>query len=304
MKAVGIKLFLFFFSLLPSAAIGGSNLLKFNPPDAESLKVSTRTVRTEIRNGQSLVDTTVSQAEGRIVKTATGWTVTTRVTSLRTAPGTDSLKKTLSDLLIGTETSLYINTQGTAQSASGYDAMLARLDSGIQSPMKSAIRQVFTPEALAAREQSDWNMRVGAMVGRPFTIGHIETRQSDNGDESGPKLPLLSATVIEDTIRLDGVVCLKVGIYSDSDPARIAAALRKTVPETIALFHLTDSAAAKLSLREIEYSSHLHITMEAATLLVRAESLERTMTVAVPGKDGTHNKRQTRETVEKAISYY
>ncbi|MFZ1682970.1 MAG: hypothetical protein WAU88_02460 [Candidatus Zixiibacteriota bacterium] len=304
MKEAGIRLITFVFSLMLAVTASGGDLLKFNPPASVSLKVTSRTIRVESRNGLRLADTTVSEAAGKITRTAGGWAVTTTVKSIRITPGTDSLKKTLSDLLIGTETSLYINSQGMALSASGYDQMLARLDSGVQTPMKSAIRQVFTPRALAEREQREWNVRVGEIVGRPLTIGHIETRRADNSAEAGPRVSLLSATIIEDTIRLDGVLCLQVGVYSDSDPARLADALHRSVPEVVALFHLSDSAVAGLKQREMEYSSHLHITMDAATLLVRAETMERTMTVAVPGKDGTTNKRQTQETVEKAISYY
>jgi hypothetical protein len=304
MKEIRIKVIWLFFSLAMTGVVYADNLLQFNPPESLQVKATSHTVRVESRNGSKVVDTTDSESEGHIVKTSSGWTLTNKVASVHLAPGTDQLKKTLIDLLIGTETSLYINPQGKALSASGYDELLARLDSGVQTPIKSAIRQVFTPKALAARDLNDWNIRVEGLVGRPLKIGRIETRQSDGPSDGGPKFSLLSATVFEDTIRLDGALCLKVGIFSDTDPARLAEALHKSVPEVMALFQLTDSAVVNLRRHEIEYSSHLHITMDAATLLERAESLVRTMTVAVPGKDGTTSKRQTWETVEKAISYY
>ena len=304
MKETRIKVILLFFSLTVAGSVYADNILQFNPPESLSVKATSHTVRVESRNGLKVTDTTDSEADGHIVKTASGWTLTSRVKSVHLAPGADQLKKTLTDLLIGTETSLYINRQGKALNASGYDAMLARLDSGIQTPIKSAIRQVFTPKALAARDLTDWNLRVGDLVGRPLKIGRIETRKADGPTDGGPKFSLLSATVIEDTVRLDGALCLKVGIFSDTDPARLAVELHKSVPELIALFQLTDSAVVSLNRQEIDYSSHLRITMDAAMLLERAESLERTMTVAVPGKDGTTSTRQTWETVEKAISYY
>ncbi len=296
---------LFSICLAAPSAAGESLLLNFNPPDSISFTVTSRTIRLSDRlmPGQA-AETTATVNACELKKTDSGWLLASTLSQMSIHPRPDSLQNSLSQLLIGIETLLYINRNGKGIRMTGYEPLAARLDSLTPPAMHAVLKRVFSPANLSAKETNDWNLRLGSLLGRPFKVGREEHQLSPVQLGPGVSRQVLMMTRFEDTVRVGGKLCLKAGLYADSDPRRLAAASGQTMAEIGTLFGLADSTLAAMERPGPGYHSRLTIVMEVETLLERSEKLEREVILAVPGKDGQETIRRTQETVEKALSYH
>jgi hypothetical protein len=291
--------------LVAGQPVRAGDTLQFHPPDSAKFRVTATTVRVSERGSLgNRTDTTVTVTECSIKKGAEGWVLETELQSMSIRPGSDSLQNSLSHLLIGIRTLLYINETGKAIRVTGYEPLTARLDSVASPTVQAVLKQVLSPTSLAAKEMNDWDLRIKNLVGRPVHKGLVEHNSSEVELKDGSPWSLVTANRFEDTVRIDGVLCQKVSLFADSDPRRLAESLGKTVAEIGSLFKLSDSVLTAMENQTRTYHSRLTLTVEVGTLLERAEHSERLVTLAVPGKDGKDSIRRTQETVEKEIAYH
>jgi hypothetical protein len=285
--------------------VQAGDTLQFHPPDSARFRVTSRTVRvTERGSLGNRADTTLAVTDHLLKRADTVWVLESELRSLDIRPRSDSLQKILSQLLIGIRTSLYINAMGKAIRVTGYEPLTARLDSIASPTVKAVTKQVISATNLAAKEMSDWDLRVSNLHGRPVKVGLLEHNSSQVDLKDGSPWSLLTANRFEDTIRIGGVRCQRISMYADSDPREMAKSLGLTVAEVGAIFKLPDSVLTAMAAQTRTYHSRLTLTVEVGTLLERAEHSERVVTLAVPGEDGKDSIRRTQETVEKEIAYH
>lgn len=282
-----------------------SPVLKFNPPNSVTFDVTSRTIRVSDRvTGGLAAETTSTVNACDLIKTDSGWLLGSTLKEMSVRPQPDSLQNSLSQLLIGIKTLLYINHDGKGIRMTGYEPLAARLDSLTPPKMHEMLRRVFSPANLSAKETNDWNLRHSGLIGRPVKVGREEHQQAPISFGPGQSWQVLILTRFEDTVRVGGRLCLKVGLYTDSDPRRLAASSGKSVADIGSIFGLNDSALSAMERPNESYHSRLTMLVEGETLLERSENSEREVILAVPGKDGKATVRRTQETVEKAILYH
>ena len=304
-RAVRYLLSFLSLGLLESGLVQARETLRFHPADSVTYRVTGKSVTTNERELLDITaDTTRTVTDYCLKRTDTGWVLESVLRSMEIRPGSDSLKKSLSELLIGIRTLLYINAAGKAIRATGYEPLTARLDSLASPTVKAVFRQVLSPSALASKAVNDWNLRIDNLSGRLLQVGLIEYNSSNVGLKDGAPWSLLTANRFGDTLRIEGVLCQKITLFADSDPRRLAEGLGKSVSEIGGLFRVSDSVLTAMENQTRAYHSRLTITVEVGTLLERAEQLDRVVTLAVPGIDGKESMRRSQETVEKEIAYH
>jgi hypothetical protein len=279
--------------------------LRFAPPDSVRFSVTSRTVRvSDLHKAGAGAETTLTVGDYRLRRADSGWVLESKLRSLKHRPKLDSLQNKLLRLLIGIRTLLYINDTGQAVRMSGFEPLAARLDSIGSPTLPAVLKEVYSSKNLATQEINDWNMRTGNLIGRPLEVGRTEHRRSDVSLVDGVPWTVWAVTRFEDTVRIDGKQCLRAVTYADSDPRHLAVSLGLSEAALRALFELKDTVLPEPVTGGRQYRSKLSMTVEVATLLERAESFDREVILAVPGKDGKTVNRRTRETVEKALSYH
>ena len=196
-----------------------------------------------------------------------------------------------------------IDTAGYSTSVTGYDEVFKKIDSALDPQIATAVRQRLNPGALEQKEIEEWNESFAPLVGKAFEIGEYSYELVDLGMIGGQSLSYYSATVLRDTVRIDGALCGHLSIIGETCPDDLAEKLELPRQDILDAFDLTDSVAEALALNPIGSGMFSEKVLELETMLMHSDRSGRELRNTAPGPDGTPQTRVIFETQDRQYSY-
>jgi len=287
-----------------SPAAVPAKILAFNPPDSVAFVARTVTSRTRSADTLApLVDSTFITTNYSLTRSANGFLMTgTQVSTDYTRNGQkveNDISRLSSNITVTTE----LSRTGVATAVRGYEVLFARIDSLPDRKTADALKQVFSPQALASKEVNEWNSKMSHVIDKALKLGidKHDTTSMSVGD--GRTLRFYSVAEFADTLRVDGQLCLRVRIASDTDPAQLAYNLNTPLAIIGKLFATPDSLLKKPEPMASGYHSLTEMLVDVETLLILRESQRREVIAPITTKDGRSVMSRMTESLEKVFDY-
>lgn len=282
----------FLILLLGSGTESSPLVFRFNPPDSISFSVEVKTDRTRwFDSTKSATDSSISVVRRTIRRTATGFTMTARPVSIVTKSDGQVADSPINTILKATRVTSQIDSMGLITSVSGYDRIPKQLDSLFTGQTATRLKDVLSPENLAAREQLEWNTKLQGLAGLTLDIGRMSYEKAQYPIPGGTHIPFLVAIRVVDTINLNGKTCAILVISADSDPNEITKRLRVS-PDEIALnYPLNDVTGREVVKAGSRYFSETRVVLEISTLLPQSEDSQREITIMGDPAQGARKMR-------------
>lgn len=287
-----------------SPAAVPTKIMAFNPPDSISFVARTVTARTRyVDTLAPLVDSTFIITNYALARSGDGFLLTgTQVSTQYTRNGQkveNDVSRLSSNIAVTTE----LSRSGAATAVRGYEVLFARIDSLPDKTTADALRQVFSPKALASKDVNEWNSKMSHVIDKALTIGinRHDTTSMSVGD--GHTLRFYSVAEFTDTLRVDSQLCLRVRIASDTDPNQLAHNLNVSPSKIGQLFAIPDSLMKKSATTVSGYHSLTELLINVETLLFLHESQDREVIAPVTTKDGRTVMSRMTESLDKQFDY-
>ncbi|MBI5265800.1 MAG: hypothetical protein HY851_01070 [candidate division Zixibacteria bacterium] len=247
-------------------------VFRFNPPDSISFTVDIRSDRTRwIDSTESPVDSSVSTVRRTIRRSGSGWSMTSRPTSIVTTSGGRATDNPINRILLAAKATSVLDSSGVVTSVSGYDGIPHAIDSLASGPMAGRLKEMLSPTNLSAKEEMEWNGKIQGLHGKPVRIGYIEYEKAEYPLPGGAHIPFLVAIRVVDTVRFNGKLHAVLLMSADSDPNKIAERLNRPSDEIALEFPISDSPGMAIIKGGSRYMSESEIILEITTLLPYSE---------------------------------
>lgn len=281
-----------------------AKILSFNPPDSISFVAKTVTARVRFVDTLTpVVDSTLITTNYLLTHTQDGFLLTGKQVSTDYLRNGQLVENDISRLSSNIEVTTELSKNGIAKAVRGYETLFARIDSIPDKKTIEALKQVFSPSALAAKDVNEWNGKMSHVIDKALKLGidKHDTTSMSVGD--GSTLRFYSVSEFADTIRMDGKLTLRLVIASDTDPLELARNLNMSAAAVGKLFNLPDSMLSVSKSSVSGYHSLTEMLVDVETLLVQRESQHRVVIAPVQTKDGRTVVSQMSETLEKVFEF-
>lgn len=290
-------------SVVSHAAVP-TKILSFNPPDSLYFVVHTVTSQTRVADTTlPLVDSTSITINYLLTRNGDGFLLTGNQVSTEYSRNGQKVENDVSRLIGDVAVTTQLNKSGAATNVSGYEALLPRIDSLPDKKTAEALKQVFSPQALASKDVNEWNSKMSHVIDKALKLGisKHDTTSMSLGD--GRTLQFYSVAQFADTLRIDSQLCLKVRIASDTDPTQLARNLKLTPTRIGRLFAIPDSLLKKPTPMSAGYHSLTEMVVNVETLMFVSEKQRREVVAPITTKDGRTVMSRMTQTLDKQFDY-
>ncbi len=306
MRRISFLLAVAFVGLLSATVTAAvpTKILSFNPPDSVSFVARAVTARTRLVDTlPPVVDSTFITTDYVIRRTTDGFVVTGSQISTEYTRNGQKLENDISRLSSNITITTELTRSGVATAVRGYEVLFARIDSLPDKTTADALKQVFSPTALASKDVNEWNGKMSHVVDKAFKLGIDKHDTTSMSVGNGGSLRFYSVSEFTDTLRIDGQLCVRVRIASDTDPVQLAKNLNADPVKIGTLFSLPDSLMKKSAPMAAGYHSITELVVDVETLLFCRETQHREVIAPVTTKDGRSVMSRMTESLEKRFEY-
>lgn len=281
-----------------------TRIMSFNPPDSVSFVSDIVTSRARyVDTLPPIVDSTHITTNYLLTHAQNGFLVTGTQVATDYFRNGERVENDISRLSTNITVTTELNKNGAAIAVRGYDVLFSRIDSLPDKKTAEALRQVFKPSELAAKDVSEWNSRMSHVIDKALKLGITRHDTSSMSVGDGSTLRFFSVTDFADTIRVDGRLSLRVRIASDTDPLGLARNLSISPARISALFELPDSMMTDGRSSASGFHSLTEFLVDIETLLILRESQRREVVALVPSRDGRTVVTRMSESLDKVFDF-
>lgn len=280
------------FLLLPVLAWSDAESVtfRFAPPDGTTFVQTLVTTKTTEIGSQKQTDATRSKVRLRFEKKPQGYILTGTPLSMTLERNGQAVENPLLDVLSQTVITYRIDPQGNLVAVQGYGEFQDRLFKTLPPQAVQALSKVVNEEAMVAREKAEWAGRIGDFSGNTLELGSSWTSASPFDLPSGEQIRFYTRTDVVGKERCGARDCVRIRFRYDTDASALGAVAQKMVREVAAAAGAPRDSTEAVKVGRMGLSGGGERLVDPATLLVHAETLERTITM-----EGGATVRETRE---------
>jgi len=237
-----IRRYLFIFiatTIATSSALAQERVFVFAPPDSLSYARGVFTSHARLADGQvGLVDTVKSFYQDQYIKSPIGYDLRSVPDSIVATRDGKPLDSPIADAMSRTPYTLVLDDDGHALSAQGFDKLIDNLEVE-DSTLLAEIRANTNDRAMSAKMATEWNSVIDPLVGQKVSIGAISHIQETFRYGAMTTLEFFTSVEVSDTFMVDGALCARVFLHSDSDLSRLAERRNISTEEMMKSFGVT-----------------------------------------------------------------
>jgi hypothetical protein len=243
---------------------------RFAPPDGTTFVQTLVTTKTTEIGSQKQTDVTRSKVRLRFEKKPQGFLLTGTPLSMTLERNGQAVENPLLDVLSQTVITYRIDPQGKLVAIQGYGDFQDRLFKALPPQAARALSKVVNEEGMVAREKAEWAGRIGDFSGNTLELGASWTATSPFDLPSGEQIQFYTRTDLVGKEKCGARDCVRIRFRYDTDAAALGAVAGKVVQEV---------AGAPVKVGKMGLSGSGERLVDPNTLLVHAETLERTITL-------------------------
>lgn len=243
---------------------------RFAPPDGTTFVQTLVTTKTTEVGSQKQTDVTRSKVRLRFEKKPQGFLLTGTPLSMTLERNGQTVENPVLDVLSQTAITYRIDPQGKLVAIQGYGDFQDRLFKALPPQAARALSKVVNEEGMVAREKAEWAGRIGDFSGNTLELGASWTATSPFDLPSGEQIQFYTRTDLVGKEKCGARDCVRIRFRYDTDAAALGAVAGKVVQEV---------AGATVKVGKMGLSGSGERLVDPDTLLVHAETLERTITL-------------------------
>ncbi len=296
-------LILVFLLVSLSSSVWADVKLTFNPPDSVSFSgvVFTEIIRTS--GDKTTVDTSRSYTSHLMTKSFGGHKMVTVTDSSFVVRDGKKVDDPLSTILANVRLYHVLNDQGICTGVFGYDALLEKIDTVVDSNTAAQLKQRLDPQQLAAKEKEEWNSRIARFNNAELPIDSALYDKSTFQLPTGGEMTYYSATELLDTLRLGSELAARIRVVSNIDPAQLQPMLGYSDRPVEELFQFPDTLIGNPGSEQLSTWSVSERVIEVKTLLIHSEVSRRVVTIKMPEAKNRPALTRIVETKRKQFSF-
>ena len=211
-------------TLISSGATGAEKIrFNFNPPkDVNYTQIMNSMKKLEYQTGQSQTDASQAEVSINLTKSANGYNMTAVPISMTMYRDGQEIDSPLLALLNNLVTKYVIDSNGQLLSISGYDEFLAEVQKSLPPDMLKSISSVLNKEVLIAKENAEWDGRIGYFAGAEVEIGEKWLDTTDFQLPTGEVLVFYTVTSFDEIIDCNGRGCVKISFNYNSNAIKLS----------------------------------------------------------------------------------
>jgi len=171
--------------------------------------------------GGTTEDVTDAVVRHRFVRTPAGWRVTSQTLSAEVVRNGTPVTDPVTAALVGRELVYEVGEDGALRAVRGLEDLGEAAARFATPDLRDVLRRMLDPTILAERERTEWQRRIGDLVGRRVRVGEIWEGQAEIGSQSG-SMPVVTLTRFSHIAPRDGriLVRLDFAYAGDRETAR------------------------------------------------------------------------------------
>ena len=282
-------------------ADGHSFTLQFNPPEMTyDLTVKTTKIQDMGPYGVQ-TDKGVSQSKVSVKKTSEGFAVVSQPISMLMTRNGQELEDPSRPILLQSQITYRLGPTGQLLTVEGYHDLVAKLQATLPPEARAMGAAIFNEETLIRRDTAEWQGRIADLIGRTLKVGDTWSGEYDFTLPTGGSIRYYSVGRVKEAVPCEGkkTECLRIEFKYNSDAGALSE-MMGTVIQTAAGAQPLDVNTAIAKPKVDGEGSRL---IDPSTMLIREETLIRTVTLNMSMPDGTIVPAKMTETKEYAYKY-
>jgi hypothetical protein len=291
------------FTVLFTQADAATLKFTFNPADSLDYTGVTVTARASfVDSTQGPMDTIRTTSHLLFTREGSTFHVLSSPESIVVSRNGKIVNDPVTAVLAHTPITYTIDSTGQAVSVTGYGGVVGEVTAGMaQAP--EDVKRALSEEMLNAGALTDWDARVGSLVGLPVTLGDISFTHDTQIMGNGARLAVYTVARVTDTFRVDGKLCARVYRYSDTDIARLAKTIDVTEEALQKEMKLSPEEAASPKDESARTWTSDEQVMEIGTMIILAEHRQTETLLSLAGQDQKMHAVRLIEVTSKEYSY-
>jgi len=260
---------------MTTSTFAGETSFKFNPPDGSTFTLNIKTIKSTSMGpmmGRSEDGELVSKYT--IKKTADGYRMVGESVSHTMTRDGNKTENPVMEMLKDIPITTNIDKNGHAVSVMGYDKFIEKMNESLPPEAVEQLAPMFNEESMSRNVMSEWNGRIGNLVGRSCKVGETWTAIDEIEMPGRGPMMFYTAFKITEKVNIKGHDCVKVEFAYNSDPASLTEFIEKTVGEIV------DEAGGEVQVPDVTMGSITgkgERTIDPATMLIYSEKMTRTI---------------------------
>ena len=289
--------------LVFSNAVAEPIRFTFNPADSLTCTGRIVTVRTSLVDDiQGPTDTITIANHLLFTRTGTGYELLSTPDSITVTRDGQRLDDPVTSVLAHTPITYVLDSNGQAVTVRGFENVLAEVSAdGKQLPEN--LQKALDVSMLNAGALTEWDTRVGSMVGMELRVGKTAHSVKEHVLPDGRRFPLYQVMKITDTFQVNGHLCARLYRIADTDIARMADKLSMTLDSLKRIMKVPSDRDVSPPEDEAMSWNTDQVVMEVNTMMILGEHSESESVLPVTGQDGKPHRVQLMETSDKEYTF-
>jgi hypothetical protein len=270
--------------LVACAAVKERVAFRFAPPNGTTCIETVQTTKvSKLSTGQTRTDAGRVKGKSVYSKTAGGYRLAQTALEVSATRDGSPMPDPISTALKGLTVTYDIDARGQLTAIHGLDKVVARVEKAVGPQAMQAMAGLLNEEALANKERSEWEGRIGAFVGKQAKIGDVWSGTDEFPLPNGETVTFYSATKLIGRVKVAGHDCVKLRISYNSDAAALAKLAGTTAAQIAAAVGRPELAPVPTGMAVVGSGERV---IDPATMLIYSETIDRTVTMPMQSPQG------------------
>ncbi len=257
---------------------------RFAPPTGTTCIETLQTTKVaKLSTGQTRTD--VGRVKGKSVysKTPRGYRLAQTALEVSATRDGRPMPDPVTEALKGLTVTYDIDARGQLTAIHGLDKVIARVEKSVGPQAAQAMAGLLNEEALTNKERSEWEGRIGSFAGERAVIGDVWIGTDEFPLPNGETVTFYLVTKLVGRVKSAGHDCVKMRFSYNSDAAALAKLAGKTAREIAAAAGRPELPATATEMLIVGSGERV---IDPATMLIYAETTERTITMPIQSPQG------------------
>jgi len=289
--------------LIAGSAVAEPVHFTFDPADSLTCTGITVTARTRfVDSDQGPIDSIRIYNQMLYTHTDSGYEVLSSPDSITITRNGVRIADLVTSVLGHTPITYVLDSTGQAKSVRGYEKVLDEVLSE-NSQLSDNMRRALNVDMLSAGALTEWDSRVGSMIGMELRLGETAHSIEEHVTPDGRSMPFYQIMQITDTFKVDGQLCARMFRLADTDFDRLANNLKMTSDSLKHIMNIpTDKKVAPPDDSASSWSSD-QVVMEVHTMMILGEHSESETILPMIGPDGATHMVKMIEATDKEYHF-
>lgn len=289
--------------LIACSAVAEPIHFTFNPSDSLSCTGVTVTARTRFVDGtQGPIDSIRVYNQLTFTRADSGYEVLSSPDSITITRNGVRIADLVTGILGRTPITYILDSTGQAKAVRGFERVLDEV-SRENGQLSDNMRRALNADMLGAGALTEWDSRVGSMIGMELRVGETAHSIEEHVTPDGRSLPFYQIMQITDTFQVDGQLCARMFRLADTDFGRLANKLKMTTDSLKHIMNIpSDKKIAPPDDTASSWSSD-QVVMEVHTMMILGEHSESETFLPMAGPDGATHMVQMIEVTDKEYHF-